>query len=59
MSYNAKLMFMMKIPYLCSLTFGYREGGWPLGAQNVQTDASITVDIWVVDFCCEGNLSAT
>ncbi len=59
MCHNAKLMFMIKRPYLCSLTFGYREGGWPLGAQNVQTDASITVDIWVVDFCREGNLSAT
>ena len=37
-------------------TFGYGKGRGPLGAEDVQTDAPVAVDIWVIDFGRERNL---
>lgn len=31
------------------------QSWWPLIFQNVQTDWSVCVDIWVIDFCSEVN----
>lgn len=38
------------------LTFWNCKCWGPLWPQNVQTDATITVYVWVIDFCCEGYL---
>lgn len=42
---------------LCAFTFRDGERGTPLRAQDVQTDAAVTVDVGMVDFCGEGNLT--
>lgn len=41
---------------ILSVTFRYCECWGPLRSQDVQTDATVTVYVWVIDFCCEGDL---
>lgn len=43
----------------CVCTFGDGKCRRPLRPKNVQTDAAIAVDIWVVDSCGERNLRGT
>ena len=39
-----------------SRTFRYSQGRAPLIPQNVQTDASVGIDVGVIDACCEVDL---
>ena len=37
-------------------TFGDCESGRPLIAENIETDTSVGVDVWMIDSCCEVDL---
>ena len=37
-------------------TFGDCEGGRPLIAENIETNTSVRVDVWMIDSCCEVDL---
>lgn len=38
------------------LTFGQGERRRPLRPQDVKADVPVAADVWVIDFCCKGNL---
>jgi len=39
------------------ITFWHSQSWWPLWPQDIKTNTSITVYVWMVNFCCESNLN--
>lgn len=55
-SKDCLLLVALCLLYHCTHTFRDGECRGPLWSENIQTDAAVTVDIWVVNSCCECNL---
>ena len=54
--YVSSRSYLTKLFQYIQRTFRYRQRRAPLISENVETDAAIAVDVWVVDAGCEVDL---